>query len=740
MLSRARDPILRRVAAVTALSATLAAVVVRTTAGEGSPLVGDLLVPASLLLPVLVVLTCLAELLVVRLRHGAAVEELTLYEAALIVDVLVLPPDQALLAAYVGLILASVLQRRPVVKALFNLGTYSAAVSCLILVVHRVGGTPGAMDARVLAGVVLGTLAFTAVNLCCLAQVLGLVGGVSPWRIVRSEARLSAYMALGTMATGLITVEVWRHAPLLLPFMAMPALAVTYAYRAAAQEADERARSELFLQLSNVLAERDDLVRRFLLLVREAFDADVATVVLHRAAIAQSVDAVTPGELHTGPVAAHWARFAGVDRPTIVPDGLPDGFRQLLVVPVDASGDRLGFTALGLRGRGRRRFRTRDMTLLAPLANALGAALREAEHLDRLVAETSKLHAIVEQSTEGIVMVDGQGRVLMWSRALAGLTSLQADHALGRPLAEVLQVAVAEERPLLLPVTPQRPQQTVELTMCRPDGERRRLRLAHSAVYAGAALVRDVVVISDLTREHRTERMKTDFIATVSHELRTPLTPIIGYVDLLRSRGDRMPPQKRTDALNLIADRAAHLSRLVDDLLLASKISDAEDDVDLHVSAGVHDLAGMARQVADDLNSRRVVVRTPEEPVPVRCDGGRALQVITNLVGNALKYSPDPEPVTVLLQVTGDHAELRVEDRGRGIPADELDKIFEKFHRVEDPMTMSTSGTGLGLFISRRLARAMGGDVAVSSTLNVGSAFTLTLRRAEAMEAAAGPA
>ncbi len=736
MLSRLRDPILARVGAVTALSAALAAWVVLSISDHNSPLTGAA-APTRLLLPALIVLTCLAELVVVRLRHGAAVEELTLYEAALIADVLVLRPHEALVAAYAGLVLASALQRRPFIKALFNLGTYSAAVSCLILVVHWVGGTPGTMNVRVLAGAALGTLAFTTVNLCCLAQVLGLVGGVSPWQIVRSEARLSAYMALGTLATGLTTVEIWRHSPLLLPLMAMPALAVTYAYRAAAQESDERVRSELFLQLSHVLAKRDDVARRFLLLVREAFDADLATVLLHRDASTQSVDALAPGQVRTEPMSPSLAAITAVDRPTIVTEGLPDGLRKLLVVPVEADGQRLGLIALGVRGRKGRGFSTRDVTLLAPLANALGAALRGAEHLDRLVDETSKLHAIVEQSTEGIVMVDGDGRVVMWSRALARLTSLPAEQALGRPVAEALHVPDPQERQLLLPITADHPQMAVEVTLRRPDGEHRRLRLAHSAVFSGDSLVRDVVVVRDLTREHRTERMKTDFIATVSHELRTPLTPIMGYVDLLRTRGDRMPPHKRAGALDLIADRASHLSRLVNDLLLASRIGDADDEVDLQVSDGVHDLAAMARQVADDLGSARVVVDVPADPVPVRCDNGRALQAATNLVSNALKYSPETEQVHVSVHVGAEYAELRVQDSGLGIPADQLDKIFEKFHRVEDPMTMSTGGTGLGLFISRRLAKTMGGDILVSSTLNVGSLFTLKLRRCEVVETVA---
>ncbi|WP_306828005.1 sensor histidine kinase [Catenuloplanes nepalensis] len=625
--------------------------------------------------------------------------------------------------------MASAAQRRPLVKAVFNLGTYAAAVSGLILVVYTVGGTPGHMTAGVLFGVLLGTLLFTVINLCCLAQILGVIGGVSPWRIIRDEAPLSAYMAVGTVATGLTTVEIARHSPMLLPFMAMPALALTFAYRAAAQEADERARSARLLELSQVLAEREDLIRRFLLLLREAFGADVAVADLTDAGEAVSVDVNAPAEIATGPVPPYLTRLRDVDRPEHLSTGLPADLRHLLVVPIEASGRRFGTVALGSRSRRGRQLSMRDMTLLAPLGDALAVALRGAEHLDRLVEESSKLHAVVEQSSAGIVMVEGAGIVRMWNEAFADLTGVSAAEADGRRLADLLDVPDADDRARLLPVTPQSPKTAAEFTIRRADGELRRLRLAHSAVFNGDRLVRDVIVITDLTREYRAERLKSDFIATVSHELRTPLTPILGYLDLLRTRGAKMTPEKRAQALDLVADRARHMSRLVEDLLLTSRIDDGQDDPALRVDLDAHDLVALVRQVADDMGGAdgRIVTHLPGEPVQVRCDAGRTIQVVGNLVSNALKYSPSAERVEVRLCVRDERALVEVVDRGRGIPADQLTKVFEKFHRVEDPMTMSTGGTGLGLFIARRLASAMGGDISLISALGTGSTFTLAL-------------
>jgi signal transduction histidine kinase len=127
----------------------------------------------------------------------------------------------------------------------------------------------------------------------------------------------------------------------------------------------------------------------------------------------------------------------------------------------------------------------------------------------------------------------------------------------------------------------------------------------------------------------------------------------------------------------------------------------------------------------------------PVDPVPVTCDPMRVIQVLTNLIGNALKYSPPGSPVEVSLVVDSGRAFVDVADHGRGIPADQLERVFEKFHRVEDPMRMTTGGTGLGLYIARQLASAMGGTLECASTLGAGSVFRFVLQRAGAAQAAA---
>jgi PAS domain S-box-containing protein len=380
-----------------------------------------------------------------------------------------------------------------------------------------------------------------------------------------------------------------------------------------------------------------------------------------------------------------------------------------------------------------------DLTLFTSLAAALAVALRGTDHLRRLVEETSKLQAVVDRSSDGILVLDSDGAVQLWSPAVEQLTGRSAYEALGLPLGDLLTATDRDGEPVdafavaRSQLSPGEPNAVVELSLRRSDGDVRVVRCAHAGVFAdGGSLERDVVLLHDVTRERQVERLKADFIATVSHELRTPVTPIKGYADLLLRRGHAMTPERRSECLEVISDRAAHLARLVEDLLLASRISVTSGSSAAQVSMGSSDLVALVQRASGDFgdDGERLRLHLPAEPVAVACDPLRAVQVLGNLIGNALKYSAPGTPVDVRLVLRDGAAAVEVEDRGRGIPADQLDKVFEKFHRVEDPMRMTTGGTGLGLYIAQELTRAMGGELACRSVLGVGSTFVLTLQRA----------
>jgi signal transduction histidine kinase len=742
-----------RVIALTALLGTLAAALVCFAwSGRSTPPV-SVSMSTPWLAVLLLALTSIAEFTAVRLRRGDEVEALTLLEAAMVADTLLLPPSVAVIVAILGLAVASALdRRRAVMKTVFNLGSHATGTALLVTIVCLVSKPGSGLSGPTVGGLLVGTLAFAALNLTLLSWVIQTAGGPRARETVADSWRLSLIMAVGTCGIGAVAVGVSNTSPFLLPFALLPAAALTYAYRAAAQEASERERSGKLVALTQVLAGRlvaDEMLISFLGLLREAFSASSARVVLEGddESAGSVVLADATGVVHDELTAFDAALLAlAGSTPELVSDGLPDGWGRALIAPLESEGGRMG--VLVLVTEDKRGIKSRDLAILGPLVSALAVALRGSEHLTRLVEETGKLQAVVDHSSDGILVLDGENRVQVWSPSMQTLSGLPASLVAGRPLAELIQahpvdpgaeipvdgdgVPIRPTAPDLLDVsalglTPEAPRRTVEIALVRPDGEERWVRMSHTAVFEAGVLTQDVVLVYDVTRERQVDRLKSDFIATVSHELRTPITPIKGYVELLRRRGEDMTAEKRREMLDTVADRVSHLARLVEDLLLASGVSAPSASILMQTA----DLATLTRRTVDDFpgEAERISTHTPEPPVVVNADPTRVIQVLSNLVSNGLKYSPAGTPVKVTLEV--DHttriATVSVKDHGRGIPADQLERVFDKFHRVEDPLRMTTSGTGLGLFIARQLTGAMGGTLTVESTLGQGATFTFRL-------------
>jgi signal transduction histidine kinase len=345
------------------------------------------------------------------------------------------------------------------------------------------------------------------------------------------------------------------------------------------------------------------------------------------------------------------------------------------------------------------------------LTSAVGSSLRAGQTLSALTAETAKLQAVVNNATDGICVVDSQGAILLWSPAAQRITGVnQPDPTVVGVVNDIITVpGDSRGHPV---------------DFERADGQDMSLQVTRVDVYGSAAT--SVITIRDMTRERRAERLKSDFIATISHELRTPITPIRGYADLLKRRWEKMSEEKRESVLDTIAERADHLARLVDDLLMAAR---ADTETSLRVDTTTVDLVEVVHEAArafPEVDGRLHI--EPSEPMLVTADRTRVMQIIGNLVGNAVKYTPPDSPIAIDYAREDGFVDVRVRDDGPGIAIDEQEKVFERFYRIEDPLTMRTGGSGLGLHISRQLARAMGGDVTLKSRPGEGSMFILRLR------------
>jgi PAS domain S-box-containing protein len=223
-------------------------------------------------------------------------------------------------------------------------------------------------------------------------------------------------------------------------------------------------------------------------------------------------------------------------------------------------------------------------------------------------------------------------------------------------------------------------------------------------------------------------RAKSQFLAVISHELRTPLTAVIGYSDLLETGvlGELQESQKQP--LTRIRQSAWHLVELIDEILSFSRAEAGNEQFRLQETDAA-DIVGSVISLLDPEAGRRGVRLNGDvsTPTPLITDPGKLRQIVMNLVGNAVKFTDDGE-VSVLLETSdGGSVSIHVRDTGPGIPHDQLERIFEPFTQCDQGHTREKGGAGLGLAISRRLARLLGGDVFVESTPGGGSTFSLTL-------------
>lgn len=241
-------------------------------------------------------------------------------------------------------------------------------------------------------------------------------------------------------------------------------------------------------------------------------------------------------------------------------------------------------------------------------------------------------------------------------------------------------------------------------------------------------LNRFVVLINDVSQRVRSDRAREDFVSQVTHELRTPLTNIRAYTETLSS-GMFDDPKVITECYNVITKETRRLSRLIEDILSISQLEVGtmqlvKDDVDLKalLTESVRDVRGLAESKKID-----VQLVLPPKLEPVEADRDKLAIVLNNLLGNALKYTPDNGHVVVTCQVKREEILISVKDTGIGIDESDHDRIFEKFQRSSDPDVQYETGTGIGLTTAREIVRQHGGDISLHSAKGEGSTFTVHL-------------
>ncbi len=386
--------------------------------------------------------------------------------------------------------------------------------------------------------------------------------------------------------------------------------------------------------------------------------------------------------------------------------------RSAITVPLVARGRALGALSL-IRDDSSPLYTELDVDLASELARRAASAVDNAM-LYREAERRGDAARALAHVDDGVVLLDEDGTVVSINPAAAHILSIEEPAVVGESALTAIPgwTAIENVRSARAPVT---------VPLAGPDGSERwvsvsRVGFADGIVYA----------LRDESEEQLLERARSDFVATASHELRTPLAAVLGAVKTL-GRGDvTLEPEQRQALMDMIDSEAERLSAIVGQILLAGQL----DAGRLHLTHEQFDPVELAHSVVDSAELHLPAgidlrVLADEDVPPVTGDANQLRQVLSNLLDNAIKYSPEGGDVELRLVRNGQFACIEVVDCGLGIPHDELERIFEKFYRLDPALTRGVNGTGLGLYISKELVERMRGRISVRSEPGRGSTFVV---------------
>ncbi|MFQ5400042.1 MAG: GAF domain-containing protein [Anaerolineae bacterium] len=368
--------------------------------------------------------------------------------------------------------------------------------------------------------------------------------------------------------------------------------------------------------------------------------------------------------------------------------------------------------------------------LIRDQAERLGSMLR-AEQI-----EAAKNQSILESIADGVLVADDHSRIILANMPASSILDIPRQQLIGKSINELLGLYGqpgeswlntirdwAENADRIQPGSYLSDQLTIEDKV---------VSVSLSPVLAGRQFFGTVSIFRDITKEVEVDQLKSEFVSTVSHELRTPMTSIKGYADLMLmgAAGPMSDPQIRY--LNVIKNNADRLHLLVNDLLDISRIETGKTTLDLRPL----DVGQLVEQVVDghlrgriQHANKEIQVRvdiTPTLPL-VNADHARVTQILTNLIDNALNYTPGNGRIQVRAWGDNQFVHISIQDTGIGISEENLNKIFDRFFRAESAIVQKVPGTGLGLAIVRSLIEMHGGELKVESKLGEGSTFTFNL-------------
>ncbi len=411
--------------------------------------------------------------------------------------------------------------------------------------------------------------------------------------------------------------------------------------------------------------------------------------------------------------------------------GLP--LRQVIALPLELRGAAVGVIYV-FRAAVNVAFSHEEQELLKAFADQAAIAVSNARLYQTAVREKQQSEAVIEQSADGVMILDGRWRITTFNRAMEQLTGWTREEALGRPCAEVLAIHTSQGVNICLVDCPlqRRPPQSNPVVQgwIEPREGRRRYVQSRYAVQRGpqGEFMGAIANVRDVTEQKIEEEAQSTFFSVISHELKTPVSIIKGYAETLAREDASWDMATLRDGLQVIVEEADRLAHQIQDLLDASRVQAGG----MRLELTDWPLLPLAQQVVERFAPQAgehfsFELSFPEEMPPAHADHERIRAVLENLVSNAIKYSPDGGLIRISARVDRNRAVVSVSDQGVGIPQEEQPRLFRRFYRIDNRLRRSTQGAGLGLFLARAIVEGHGGRIWVTSHPGRGSRFSFTL-------------
>jgi PAS domain S-box-containing protein len=687
-----------------------------------------------------------------RFRFGHDHHSFTWSETAVVMGLVLLPGPWLIVVAPLCVGAAHLAAKRPLMKVAFNAAAFAMGITWAHQVHHVLDPNGGpAVAPHAWLALAAGAFAFFLWNGLTVSVAVALSQGLHPLAVYRKGLGLNTLVFTGNTIFGITLVAMGGSNPLMLLALPFFCALLVLSYRAYLDAIEERDTWEVLQRTSRDLLTLDTGGLGPVVVERAAslFRAEFVELMLvtwpdaMRARLWRWTGEGTVVDLER-PLAeageTFWPRLASEREgfeiradtaPAVQRQELDElGLRQWVVSPLVYQGACIGALRLGFRGKVK--MQAREMQVLSTYVNHVCSSLTNARLFEEINEDRRKLHQVFSNSSDGIFAVDGWGCISSWNPAMAAITGRAAADAMGRPFEEALPSTTEQGEPLSAAGLHERLAVNggrVDLTASTMSSEsgRRWLSLAASSIRDGGASF--VAVARDVTAMRAAEEAKQDFVATVSHELRTPLTPLKGFLLTLMRPEFNPSPEDRAMFYGRMLDHAHRLERLIEDLLSIAQLERGTFSIDSDVVL-VDDLVDHVAQTV----SRPLDVQRGGPQAVAYADAGRVEQVLHNLVTNAEKYSPDGSRIVVSTPRVDREVLIAVADEGPGIAEEDREVIFERFRRLGPHLTRASGGTGLGLYIARRLVEAMGGRIWVEANPGQGSRFCFTLPTAGATQ------